>query len=124
MPQISITREYNLRAARRRRPSESIFSVDVEDWFHILEVSSAPEIETWHTLPSHVERTFRQLLEMFALSDIRVTCFFLGWIGERFPHLVKEAMSQGHEIASHGYAHRLVPSMTRDAFREDAAQAR
>lgn len=86
----------------------SIFSVDVEDWFHILDVPSAPVLSEWSSLPSRVERNFSKLLDIFSERNVQVTCFVLGWIGERYPHLVKEAAARGHEIASHGYGHRLV----------------
>lgn len=49
-----------------------------------------------------------------------MTCFFLGWVAQKFPHLVKEAVREGHEVASHGYAHRLVYEMTPQAFYDDA----
>ena len=102
----------------------SIVSVDVEDWFHILDVASTPAIDIWDTLPSRVESNFRRLLDLFGEHQARVTCFFLGWVGERYPHLVREAAQRGHEIASHGYAHKLVYQMTRDEFYADAVRAR
>jgi polysaccharide deacetylase family protein (PEP-CTERM system associated) len=102
----------------------SILSVDVEDWFHVLDIPSAPSLETWHTLPSRVEKNFLRLLDLFDEPNARVTCFFLGWVAERFPHLVREASRRGHEIASHGYAHRLVYRMTRDEFYADAVRSR
>src|ERR1051326_4045757 len=80
----------------------SIFSVEVEDWFHILDVPSAPPFSSWDSLPSRVERNFLRLLDLLSERNAHATCFFLGWIGERFPHLVREAASRGHEIASHG----------------------
>lgn len=101
-----------------------IMSVDVEDWFHILDLPSTPVMEEWNTLPSHVEKDFRTLLELFDQADVRVTCFFLGWIAERFPHLVTEAVSAGHEIASHGYSHNLVFRQSADEFEADVMQAR
>lgn len=104
--------------------TESIFSVDVEDWFHILEIPSAPPLSAWDSLPSRVERNFSRLLDLFAEHRVKVTCFFLGWVAERFPHLVKRAFAEGHEIASHGYAHRLVHEMGRYRFYEDAVCAR
>ncbi len=107
-----------------RYVTESVFSVDVEDWFHILDIPSAPPIAEWDSLPSRVESNFRRLLDIFSRKRVRVTCFFLGWIAERYPHLVKEAASRGHEIASHGYAHRLVYEMTAGEFREDALRSR
>ena len=102
----------------------SIFSVDVEDWFHILDVPSVPAIADWGGLPSHVEKNFFRLLDIFSEENVSVTCFVLGWIGERFPHLVKEAAARGHEIASHGYGHRLVYQQGRDDFYEDVRHAR
>lgn len=103
---------------------KSIFSVDVEDWFHILDLDTAPTMSEWDTLPSHVEKNFRRLLEMFDARNVKVTCFFLGWVAERFPDLVREACVCGHEIASHGYAHRLVYEMSRKEFVEDARKAK
>jgi polysaccharide deacetylase family protein (PEP-CTERM system associated) len=65
-----------------------------------------------------------RLLDVFASADVRVTCFFLGWVAQRYPHLVTEAAGRGHEIASHGYAHQLVFEMTSSEFRDDAIRAR
>jgi polysaccharide deacetylase family protein (PEP-CTERM system associated) len=101
-----------------------IFSVDVEDWFHILDVPSAPALPEWSGLPSRVERNFTHLLDIFSEYRVQVTCFVLGWVGERFPHLVREAVGRGHEIASHGYGHRLVYEQSRDEFHADVRRAR
>jgi polysaccharide deacetylase family protein (PEP-CTERM system associated) len=102
----------------------SIFSVDVEDWFHILDVPSAPAISEWSGLPSRVERNFSKLLDIFSEENVQVTCFILGWVGERYPQLVKEAAARGHEIASHGYGHRLVYEQGREDFYNDVRRAR
>ncbi len=102
----------------------SIFSVDVEDWFHILDDPSVPTIDQWADLPSRVEKNFSKLLDIFSETHVQVTCFFLGWVAERFPHLVKEAVNRGHEVASHGYGHRLVYEQSRQEFYEDVYRAR
>ncbi|MBV9179922.1 MAG: polysaccharide deacetylase family protein [Acidobacteria bacterium] len=101
-----------------------IFSVDVEDWFHILDVPAAPKMSGWAGLPSYVEAHFNRLLDLFSEAGRSVTCFFVGWIAERFPHLVREAVARGHEVASHGYAHRLAYDMTQNEFRADALRSR
>ena len=101
-----------------------IFSVDVEDWFHILDVPSTPKIHEWDLLESHVEKNFNRLLDIFSEKNVRVTCFFLGWVAERFPHLVKEAHRRGHEIASHGYAHELLFNQTAEVFYKDAVKSK
>jgi polysaccharide deacetylase family protein (PEP-CTERM system associated) len=103
---------------------EHIFSVDVEDWFHILDIVSAPDLAQWNSLPSRVEKNFLKLLDIFSEYNVNITCFFLGPVAERYPHLVKEAASRGHEIASHGYSHRLVYEMTPAQFLDDASISR
>jgi polysaccharide deacetylase family protein (PEP-CTERM system associated) len=103
---------------------ECIFSVDVEDWFHILDLPSLQDLSRWNSLPSLVEKNFLRLLDLFDEKGVAVTCFFLGWIAERFPHLVREADRRGHEIASHGYAHRLIYEMSEHDFLEDAVRSR
>jgi len=101
-----------------------IFSVDVEDWFHILDLPSTPPLAAWDSLPSRVETNFLKLLDLFSERDVRVTCFFLGWVAEKFPHLVQEAERHGHEVASHGYAHGLVYEMTPEEFLADTRRSK
>jgi polysaccharide deacetylase family protein (PEP-CTERM system associated) len=112
---------------RRVRPDlkmKCIFSIDVEDWFHILDIPSSPQLQTWNSLPSRVEKNFTNLLDLFSGTRTRATCFFLGWIAERYPGLVREASARGHGIASHGYGHRLVYEMTEADFFEDASMSK
>ena len=103
---------------------DCIFSVDVEDWFHILDLPHNPDISEWDRLPSLVEKNLITLLDLFDSKGVKVTCFFLGWVAEKFPRLVKEASSRGHEIASHGYTHQLLFEMTPQAFFEDALKSK
>jgi polysaccharide deacetylase family protein (PEP-CTERM system associated) len=103
---------------------QCIFSVDVEDWFHILDLPSTPPLLQWDSLPSHVEKNFLKLLDIFSEHNVRVTCFFLGWVAEKFPHLVIEAEKRGHEVASHGYAHRLVYELTSEEFLQDTQKSK
>lgn len=102
----------------------NIMSIDVEDWFHLLELESTPDIDRWSTLESRVERTFLKLLEEFDETGVKVTCFFLGWVAERFPDLVRRAHASGHEVASHGYGHQLVYTQSRDQFAADIRRSK
>ncbi len=104
--------------------TKCIFSVDVEDWFHILGIPSTPPLSKWDKLPSRVEKNFLTLLDLFNKKNIRMSCFFLGWVAEKFPDLVKQAAAGGHEIASHGYAHRLVYDLTAEEFLVDAVKSK
>lgn len=101
-----------------------IFSVDVEDWFHIPGLPDTPELPGWGSLPSRVETNFMQLLDIFSRKNIQVTCFFLGWVAQKFTHLVKEAKERGHEIASHGYSHKLAYEMSENEFLQDISKAK
>jgi len=101
-----------------------IFSIDVEDWYHLLDLPTTPPIEQWAALPSRVERNFLELLDTLGQAKAKATCFFLGWIAEKYPHLVREAARQGHEIASHGYGHRLAYAMSSEEFFEDALRSK
>jgi len=48
----------------------------------------------------------------------------VGYFAKRFPQLVREAVAAGHEIASHGYFHRLIYQMSAVEFCEDARATR
>lgn len=111
-------------AAGRTPTMSCIFTIDVEDWFHILDLPSTPRLSQWDALPSRVEQNFLKLLDVLGETNTRATCFFLGWVAERFPHLVREAIRRDHEVASHGYSHRLAYQLTPDEFFEDAVRSR
>ena len=101
-----------------------IMTIDVEDWFHILDLPSTPVLSKWDALESRVETNYLRLLDIIESRDATATCFFLGWVADKFPNLVKETRRRGFEVASHGYSHRLLSSMTPDEFIADAAKAR
>lgn len=103
---------------------QSIFSIDVEDWFNLSGTGLEPPPSEWDRLESRVERNFHELLELLAEGRATATCFFLGYFAQRFPHLVRDALAAGHEIASHGYFHRLVYELSPGAFYEDALATR
>ena len=101
-----------------------VFSIDVEDWFHILDLDNEPGFDAWPSMPSRVEHNFHRLLDLLSEHRATATMFFLGWIAERYPHLVRAAQAHGHEIGSHSYAHRLLYTMTPQEFAADTARAR
>ena len=103
---------------------QSIFSIDVEDWFNLSGTGLEPPTAQWDQLESRVERNFCGLLELLAAGSGTATCFFIGYFAKRFPHLVREAIAAGHEIASHSYFHRLVYEMSPAEFYEDALESR
>ena len=99
-------------------------SVDVEDYFHVSVFDGIVPRSTWDAMQSRVSSNTYRLLDIFDEFGVRSTFFVLGWVAERHPDLVRAIASRGHEIASHGYAHRLVYDQTRTAFREDVHRAK
>jgi len=121
---LSVPLRLGVMADKHAAERSCIFSIDVEDWFHILDLPSTPQVSEWDALPSRVEANFLKLLNILSETGVKGTCFFLGWVAKKFPHLVGEALSRGHEIASHGFSHQLVYRMTAQEFYEDAARAK
>ena len=99
-------------------------TVDVEDWFQVQAFAGTIGRELWDDLPRRVESNTDRFLQMFADAGVRATFFTLGWVGQRHPELVRRIVAGGHELASHGFAHRLAHEQAPDAFRADVAQSR
>jgi polysaccharide deacetylase family protein (PEP-CTERM system associated) len=111
-------------AKSMRLPVTNAISVDVEDYFHTEAITRFITRENWERMPPRVERNTERLFKLFAEYDIRGTFFFLGWVAERYPHLVEKAVQFGHEIGCHSYWHRPVCSLTPPEFRADLRRSR
>jgi polysaccharide deacetylase family protein (PEP-CTERM system associated) len=99
-------------------------TIDVEDYFHVSAFASHVAREDWDRLPCRVERNVESILAMLAEHRTRATFFMLGWVAERYPALVRRIVEQGHELASHGYAHRRATEQSRDEFRQDVTRSK
>ena len=99
-------------------------TVDVEDYFHVSAFDGILPRSRWDEMESRVVANTERLLAIFDQAGIRATFFVLGWVAERAPALVRTISARGHEIASHGYAHRLVYDLTPAMFREDIRRSK
>jgi len=99
---------------------QHVLTVDVEDSFH----SEDRVVEGWARHELRVERSTRSVLEACADAGARGTFFVLGWVAERLPRLVSEIAAAGHEVASHGFAHQFVYSLTPRQLDADLQRAR
>jgi polysaccharide deacetylase family protein (PEP-CTERM system associated) len=102
----------------------SSLTVDVEDYFHAANLEHGFPPARWHSLPSRVEQSTRELLDIFDEFGARGTFFTLGTTARRHPGLVQEIVSRGHELASHGYGHRIVWTQTPKSFYRDVRKAK
>ena len=99
-------------------------TVDVEDYHHAEIFSGVIDGTEPERYPPHVEKNTMALLRLFHECDARGTFFVLGSIAEKHPGLVRSILESGHEIASHGFGHRMVTKMTPAEFREDVRKSR
>jgi polysaccharide deacetylase family protein (PEP-CTERM system associated) len=99
-------------------------SVDVEEWFQVGAFERVIDKADWNGLQSRVEANTDATLALFAESGVVGTFFTLGWVADRYPHLIRRIVDAGHEIASHGWDHQRVFTMDAPTFRADLARAR
>lgn len=97
---------------------------DVEDYFHVSAFDRAETRRRWDSFESRVCRNTDRLLALLDGTSTRATFFVLGWVAERHPDLVRRIAAAGHELASHGYAHRLVYESGPESFRDDLRRAK
>jgi polysaccharide deacetylase family protein (PEP-CTERM system associated) len=100
------------------------FSIDLEDYFHTEVATKTTAWSDWDHLPSRLENTVPRLLDLLDETDSRATVFVLGWVAEKYPTLVRQVASRGHEIACHSYRHRAVFKMEPKSFYEDTRKAK
>lgn len=105
-------------------PIVNAMSVDVEDYFQVSAFEGVVPRHSWDQFESRVCANTDRLLALFEESGVQATFFVLGWVAARHPALVRRIASQHHEVASHGYGHRLVYDQTPSEFREDVRRAK
>jgi len=99
-------------------------TVDVEDYFHVAAFAPNIQRDSWSSRESRVVGNTQKLLDIFAQFDVRGTFFVLGWVAERHPQLVRDIAARGHEIACHGFSHRLVYEQSPQEFYEETLRAK
>jgi len=100
------------------------FSVDVEDWYQVADFDAVVGFADWDRYESRVARNTDRILALCDEVGVRGTFFVLTWNAERHPDIVRRIVAAGHEIASHGYAHRLIYEQTPETFRDDITRAK
>ncbi len=95
-------------------------TVDLEDWYHsVLEV----EPSDWPNREDRIVPSTQRLLACLAERGARATFFVLGHVAERHPELAPAIEAAGHEVACHGYAHRLAYTLSPEEFGDDLRRA-
>lgn len=99
-------------------------SVDVEDYFHVLAFADIVDPASWRGRECRIPRNIDRLLAIFADAGVRSTFFTLGWVAKYYPAVIRSIVRAGHELASHGYEHKLAYTQSRTEFREDVLRTK
>ena len=105
-------------------PTNQALTVDIEDYFHVSAFENVINKSDWNSLELRVEKNTYRLLELFEQKQAKCTFFTLGWVAERCPNLIKAIVDQGHELASHGYAHERTTELTQAQFIADVSKSK
>jgi polysaccharide deacetylase family protein (PEP-CTERM system associated) len=97
----------------------AVLSMDVEDWYH-LDYFSGLKMDRSPSMLDGLD-VYLSLLER---HSIRTTFFVLGELAERLGVTLRAMAAAGHEIASHGVAHKRPLKMTVDEFADDLRQSK
>ena len=118
---------------------DNFLTIDVEDYFHVHALSEAIRPARWESFECRVEKNTHWILDLLdktgsqsaalnhdctSHTNRRATFFILGWVAERYPLLVKEIHSRGHEVASHGYGHQVIYHQKPEEFQKDVATSK
>ncbi len=99
-------------------------TIDVEDYFQVSALAPYIGRAEWTTRECRVERNMDTILRLLDDRGAKATFFTLGWIAERYPQIVRSIVANGHELASHGYAHLRATDQTEEAFHADVHLAK
>jgi polysaccharide deacetylase family protein (PEP-CTERM system associated) len=101
----------------------NILTIDIEDWFHILDNDSTRSIDSWSNYQERIHQNADRILGLLEAKKQRATFFCLGWIAEKYPGVIRRIHEAGHEIGSHSFAHQLAYEQTPQAYRSDFLRA-
>lgn len=101
-----------------------VLTVDLEDWFHLLDHPGADDPATWGAMPSRLASNTSNLLAVLDRAGVRATFFVLGWVARQHPSVLRSIVAAGHELGCHSDVHTLVDRMSPAQFREDLRRVR
>jgi peptidoglycan/xylan/chitin deacetylase (PgdA/CDA1 family) len=84
-----------------------------------LEQDCPPYLDTYRG----AERGMPRLLALLADAGVAATVFTTGDVARRYPDLVRESVSAGHELACHGDTHRAFDRLSESEVADELARS-
>lgn len=101
-----------------------VLTFDIEDWFHLLDNSQTASENSWVQFESRIDSGVERILDSLNNRNQTATFFVLGWVAEKYPHIVKKIDDAGHHIGSHSFAHQLAFTQTKAEFEDDLVKSK
>jgi polysaccharide deacetylase family protein (PEP-CTERM system associated) len=96
-----------------------IATVQLQDYYQHKVFESLVSKRHWSRFESRLRSNVNDTLELLRRYDVDATFFALGWIGEKYPDLIRTIAGEGHEIASAGFWGVDRAEVSQTEFRED-----
>ncbi len=93
----------------------TLFSIDLEFWY------DSPLLKK-KTRPDFLRENIPNLIDVFKKYDISATFFVTGRVMEKYPGLIREIRSNGHEIGFHSADHTLISLKEPDDYGMECAR--
>ncbi|MCF8026232.1 MAG: DUF3473 domain-containing protein [Desulfobacteraceae bacterium] len=103
---------------------QNYLTIDVEDYFQVAAFADIVAPEDWEGLEPRLQANLPAILAVLKKHGVHATFFVVGWIAEKYPHMVREILAHGHEIGCHSYWHRKIYELTPEEFRADTIRAK
>lgn len=97
----------------------NILTFDIEEWFHILDYHPTKEVSTWDSLEPRIDGMMDLIFQFLSDRNLQATFFVVGWIADRYPHIVKRIAYNGYELGSHTQTHTLLYEHDRNRVKEE-----
>jgi len=105
-------------------PIRHHLSVDVEEYFHASAMEPFVPRSDWDSLPRRSPGLVDGILALLDEVGVTGTFFILGWLASREKEMVERISGGGHEVASHGWSHKKVTTLTPEQFREEVRRSK
>ena len=67
----------------------NILTFDIEDWFHVLDNPKTSKASNWDKFESRIQIGMDHIFEVLETKNLSATFFVLGWIANKYPHIVQ-----------------------------------
>jgi polysaccharide deacetylase family protein (PEP-CTERM system associated) len=101
-----------------------LLTFDIEEYFQVQNLREAFPVDQWDVLPSSVEKNTDRILDILNRYGVKGTFFILGMVALKHEALIKKIVEQGHEIASHGFSHRMSTELSPKELKDDLEVSR